>query len=41
LLGTTLPPESSGGSPESDDASTGKGPREEEQFLVGPIDLFG
>ncbi|MBZ5612614.1 MAG: PilZ domain-containing protein [Acidobacteriia bacterium] len=46
LLGTTLPPESSGGSsgvsPESDDAaSTGKDPGEEERLLVGPVDLFG
>jgi len=41
LLGTTLPAESSGAGSESDDASTGKDPREEEQLLVGPIDLFG
>ena len=41
LLGTTLSPESSGVSSEPDDASTGKDPREEEQLLVGPIDLFG
>lgn len=42
LLGTTLPAESSGVSSEPDnDASTGKDPREEEQLLVGPVDLFG
>jgi PilZ domain-containing protein len=46
LLGTTLPPESSGVrsgvSPEPDDgASTGKDSCEEERLLVGPVDLFG
>jgi hypothetical protein len=41
LLGTTLSAENSGVSSERDDASTGKDLREEEQFVVGPVDLFG